>query len=421
VKYFQEVKNIHTGEQIDYKINKLSAVTQMDKRLNPMVQDYTPTHITGMTAAETYCAEYYDINKANKDLALEEEDFQRSLTRVQDSLQSDQITTTTEGHIPHEHSKINHIDKPVITPDKRYLINMPSHVTAAPTTPSHTTDIPRHTTYIPSHTTSIPSHTNDRKSYRQYPTYYQNTNDTPTKNIHISEPDEQHAKSSTAHKRRLPNIPVHNISMSYKRQLPSIPLPAIRQLPLTPTRHTDTPTRHTAITEIPSDIPHTNKSIDHVSTRLHPIHDAEVNHISMLDVLSPEYDETSPRQEIEKFSFFCGTKFIYHKHYIAPFYVAQVHYNCVEQYRMHKNSQLFNDDVRARQILEAVEPNEQKRLGHLVKHFNSIYELLQIHAECKLETRTVTNFGHNYCTSVSISHSVVYWIFCYGKQLSSKG
>jgi len=38
---------------------------------------------------------------------------------------------------------------------------------------------------------------------------------------------------------------------------------------------------------------------------------------------------------------------------------------------MHKQSQLFDDVVRARQVLDAVEPNEQKRLGHLVKHFNS--------------------------------------------------
>jgi len=49
VKYFKEVKNIHTGEQIDFKTNNISAVTQMDNRLYPLVQYYTPTHVTGMT------------------------------------------------------------------------------------------------------------------------------------------------------------------------------------------------------------------------------------------------------------------------------------------------------------------------------------------------------------------------------------
>jgi len=119
--------------------------------------------------------------------------------------------------------------------------------------------------------------------------------------------------------------------MSFKRQLPNIPLPANRHLPLTPIHHIDTTTRHTAIPEIPNDIPHTNKSIDHVTTRRHQIPDTEVNHISTLNILSPEYNKTSPRQEKKEFSFFCVTKSIYHEHYIAHFDVAHVHYNCVEQ------------------------------------------------------------------------------------------
>jgi len=42
----------------------------------------------------------------------------------------------------------------------------------------------------------------------------------------------------------------------------------------------------------------------------------------------------------------------------------------VEQFRQHRKAQLFDDDVRAKQILDAVEPCEKKRLGLKVKDFD---------------------------------------------------
>jgi len=42
----------------------------------------------------------------------------------------------------------------------------------------------------------------------------------------------------------------------------------------------------------------------------------------------------------------------------------------VEQFKQHRKAQLFDDDFKAAQIMEATEPNEQKRIGLKVKHFN---------------------------------------------------
>jgi len=41
----------------------------------------------------------------------------------------------------------------------------------------------------------------------------------------------------------------------------------------------------------------------------------------------------------------------------------------VEQFGQHRKALLFDDDVRAAQILDTTEPNEQKRLEQKVKHF----------------------------------------------------
>jgi len=49
--------------------------------------------------------------------------------------------------------------------------------------------------------------------------------------------------------------------------------------------------------------------------------------------------------------------------------VSGFSYNCVEQFRQHRKALLFDDDVRAAQILDTTEPNEQKRLGLKVKYF----------------------------------------------------
>jgi len=41
----------------------------------------------------------------------------------------------------------------------------------------------------------------------------------------------------------------------------------------------------------------------------------------------------------------------------------------VEQFRQHKEALLFDDDVKAAQILETTEPTDQRRLGLKIKHF----------------------------------------------------
>jgi len=53
----------------------------------------------------------------------------------------------------------------------------------------------------------------------------------------------------------------------------------------------------------------------------------------------------------EQFTFFNGVKYIYHQEYIAIFTVSGFSYNCEEQFRQHRKAVLFDDDVRAAQIL----------------------------------------------------------------------
>jgi len=51
--------------------------------------------------------------------------------------------------------------------------------------------------------------------------------------------------------------------------------------------------------------------------------------------------------------------------------VSGFSYNCVEQFRQHRNAILFDDDARAAQKLDTTEPNQQKRLGLNVKLFTA--------------------------------------------------
>jgi len=57
VQYFKEIKIIHTGEILQGNTTSPSIVKQ---RLNPMVQEYRPKDITGVTSINTYRAEYYN-------------------------------------------------------------------------------------------------------------------------------------------------------------------------------------------------------------------------------------------------------------------------------------------------------------------------------------------------------------------------
>jgi len=57
---------------------------------------------------------------------------------------------------------------------------------------------------------------------------------------------------------------------------------------------------------------------------------------------------------------------------IAHFTIANVTYNCVQQYRQHREAQQFDDDVRVTQIMNATNPDEQRGFGSKVTHFNKI-------------------------------------------------
>jgi len=66
VKYFKEIKNIHTGEILDVNTANTCIVKHC---LNPMNQEYMPKNLTVMTSINTYCAKLYDQDHAWKDLA----------------------------------------------------------------------------------------------------------------------------------------------------------------------------------------------------------------------------------------------------------------------------------------------------------------------------------------------------------------
>lgn len=70
----------------------------------------------------------------------------------------------------------------------------------------------------------------------------------------------------------------------------------------------------------------------------------------------------------ERFTFFWGGPFS--QWHVAPFTLDGQYYNTAEQYMMAGKAQLFGDDERLAQILEARKPDEQKRLGRLVRGFD---------------------------------------------------
>lgn len=70
----------------------------------------------------------------------------------------------------------------------------------------------------------------------------------------------------------------------------------------------------------------------------------------------------------EKYVFFWNG--IYSQWYRSDFTIADMTFNCCEQYMMYKKAMLFGDEEIADQIMEATHPSEQKSLGRLVKNFN---------------------------------------------------
>jgi len=53
IKYFKEIRNIQTGEQIEIKLNTIADKTRLDKCLNPLVQNYVPNRPTAVTSLTT--------------------------------------------------------------------------------------------------------------------------------------------------------------------------------------------------------------------------------------------------------------------------------------------------------------------------------------------------------------------------------
>jgi len=88
------------------------------------------------------------------------------------------------------------------------------------------------------------------------------------------------------------------------------------------------------------------------------------------DQIIKEYTPQPNDTDKEHFTFFNGVKSIYHVNYITNFIISDVTYNSVQQFRQHRKAQLFDDDVRATQILNATNPDEQRGIGLKVTYFN---------------------------------------------------
>lgn len=62
---------------------------------------------------------------------------------------------------------------------------------------------------------------------------------------------------------------------------------------------------------------------------------------------------------------------IYSQWHKAPMTIDGVEYNCCEQYMMHQKALLFGDEIIADEIMDTLDPKEQKALGRKIKGFDS--------------------------------------------------
>jgi len=108
-----------------------------------------------------------------------------------------------------------------------------------------------------------------------------------------------------------------------------------------------------------------------INFTLAPTHEKESAQVQeqehIVDQIRPEYETKLAKK---RYTFLNGVKAIYHQHYLKHFTVAGITNNCVEQYRQHGKAQLFEDDLSKADILKATEPEEQRRIGLEVKHFD---------------------------------------------------
>lgn len=71
----------------------------------------------------------------------------------------------------------------------------------------------------------------------------------------------------------------------------------------------------------------------------------------------------------DKYVFFYTSKFS--QWYKRDFVVANVKYNCAEQFMMHQKALLFCDLETAEKIMATDDPQEHQDLGRIVKNFNA--------------------------------------------------
>jgi len=89
IKYFKKIKNIQTGEQVEFERQVPTKITK-DKSLSPLAQNFIPVQMEEsktnnikrpinrdeQMAPKQYCGQAYDDKQAWKDLELEFNDYQ---------------------------------------------------------------------------------------------------------------------------------------------------------------------------------------------------------------------------------------------------------------------------------------------------------------------------------------------------------
>lgn len=73
----------------------------------------------------------------------------------------------------------------------------------------------------------------------------------------------------------------------------------------------------------------------------------------------------------QTYTFFWGEESPFSQFFITEFVIDNKKFNCTEQYMMYSKAITFGDSEIAKQILETQKPGKQKKLGRLVKNFDS--------------------------------------------------
>jgi len=115
IKYFKEIKNIQTGEQIEIKSTNVIVKSDKNKHLSPIAQYYIPNQPTGMTLitipsekvqetkitpATQQCGEPYDPKRAWKDVQAEQAEYIDVLTRQNENIHTTKNIPQDIPHVP---------------------------------------------------------------------------------------------------------------------------------------------------------------------------------------------------------------------------------------------------------------------------------------------------------------------------------